>query len=89
MEFLQPRIGEAKTSEHHPHTSDASCIIPEHFKPHAISMRCGGNQEKDHRNEQKNDWFVRPTNEHIEMSTHPGPNIEKQEKSPGGDTQKT
>ena len=52
-------------------------------------MRRGSNQEKSQRNEQKNNRFIRPPNKLIEMSTHPGSDIEKQEKSPSGNAQKT
>ena len=89
MTLLQPRVRKSETRKHHPHTRDAPHKESEHLKPQMIPMSCGCNQEKGNGNHQQNPGLIRPFDKSIEIATHPGSYIEKEEESPQRNTQES
>ena len=89
MTLLQPRVRKSEARKHHPHPHDAPHKESEHLKPQMIPMSCRRNQEKGNGNHQQNPELIRPSDISIEIATHPGTYIEKEEESPQRNTQES
>ena len=73
----------------HYHASYTSDIVSDHLKTQVIFMRCGSDKEKSDTYQKNHYRFVCPSDESIEMISHPGSNIKEQEKPPRRYTQES